>query len=139
MPYLKAEDKKSHSYHWSPFNNIQDLSFVGGEGAIGDTNYIDFSALQGKQTKSIKFHLITQYANDSESIIVYNVWFADSKSQLEERVTSGIPTKVISSSWPFGLPSVVSLNVNTRYMAINFDSSKSTFSRTYTGISIYAS
>ena len=80
----------------------------------------------------------TAYANDTDTVSVYNIWFADSVSDLEYSVANNPPTEIIASSWPYGLPVIMTFDVTTRYMAINYDANKSNHSPSLTSIAIYA-
>lgn len=140
MPWLNSSDRKIQAFHWMPLNGIDDLSFMAHNGHVDHTCYIDFLELTGRQetSRSIKFNMTTNYSDDEHKTIVYNVWFADSREELEDAVANGTPTQIISSSWPVNLPLLLSFHVSTRYMAINYDLSLSNHISGDTSISIYA-
>jgi hypothetical protein len=142
MPWLNATDKKVQAFHWMPLNGIDDLSFMAHNGHIDHTCYIDFLELSGRQqtARSVKFNMMTLYSDGEDRVITYNVWFADSPQELEDAVANGTPTQIVSSSYGQDpLPLLLSFNVSTRYMAINYDSNKSNHNASYASISIYVS
>lgn len=139
MPWLNATDKKIQAFHWMPINGIDDLSFMAHNGHVDHTCYIDFLELSGRQqtTRSVKFNMTTNWDDGADRVITYNVWFADSREELEDAVANGTPTQIISSSWPANLPLLLPFHVSTRYMAINYDANKSNHNSSLTSISIY--
>jgi hypothetical protein len=141
MPWLNATDKKVQAFHWMPLNGIDDLSFMAHNGHVDHTCYIDFLELSGQQqtARSVKFNMTTLWSDGEDRVITYNVWFADTRQQLEDAVANGTPTQIVSSSWPVNLPLLLSFNVSTRYMAINYDSNLSNHNASYASISIYVS
>jgi hypothetical protein len=138
MIYIKSADKKAQSYHWMPLADVRQFQFMTEGGDPAYMNCLDFSELQGGRAKTVRFHMATQY-DDTEKTIVYNVWFADSTLQLTRSISLNPPTKIVSSSWPYGLPSTVTFNPNAKYMAINIDNEQSDFNPETTAISIYVS
>jgi hypothetical protein len=82
--------------------------------------------------------MMTPYSDGEDRVITYNVWFADSPQELEDAVANGTPTQIVSSSYGQDpLPLLLSFDVSTRYMAINYDSNLSNHVSSY--ISIYVS
>jgi hypothetical protein len=139
MPWLNSTDKKMQAFHWNPLAEISELSFIGEDGSLEYTNYIDFQSLSGSKrtTTKIKFNMTTLYDNN-DTVITYNIWFADSPEKLKQLVASGTPTKIIGTSWGFNLPVIMTFDITTRYMAINYDSGQSSFNPSQTSLSIYA-
>ena len=139
MPWLNSTDRKMQAFHWNPLAEISELSFIGEDGSLAHTNYIDFLELSGNKrtTTKIKFNMTTLYDNN-ETVIVYNIWFADSREKLLQIVANDAPTNIIGTSWGFNLPVIMTFDISTRYMAINYDSSQSSFQPSLTSLSIYA-
>ena len=140
MNWLNSTNKKIQSFHWNPPAGVYDLTFMDENGSVEYTNCIDFLELNASRRKTykIKIHMLTM-TDDSESrVSVYNVWFADSVSDLEYSVANDAPTEIICNSWPYPLPVIYTFDVTTRYMAINYDPSKSNHVSSLTSIAIYA-
>jgi hypothetical protein len=140
MNWVNKTNKKIQAFHWNPLAEINDLEFMSGGGATETTDCIDFIELSGgrRLATKIKLHMNTLYDDGSDRVSVYNVWFADSPQALTHSIANDPPTEIICSSWPFGLPVIMTFDVTTRYMAINYDSSKSNHNPSLTSISIYA-
>jgi len=140
MPWLNATDKKIQAFHWVPSAGLTELSFMDGGGFDpSETVYIDFLELSGQQqtSRSIKFNMMTAYADGEHRTAVYNLWFAETRQELEDAVINGTPTQIVSFSDPVNLPLLLPFHVSTRYMAINYDGSRSNFVPEFTSISIY--
>ena len=140
MNWVSRSNKKIQGFHWMPIAEIEDLTFMNGEGDPEETNVIDFLELSGgtRQAKKIKFHMLTSSNDDVARVSVYNVWFADSPEALSRSVASDTPTEIICASWPYPLPLVMTFDITTRYMAINYDPVKSNHLPELASISIYA-
>jgi len=141
MNWVNKTDKKIQAFHWHPLAEISDLDFMNGAGSIESTNAIDFLELSDSRRagrSAIKLHMNTLYSDGMDRVSVYNLWFADSPQALANAVANDPPTEIICSSWPFGLPVIMTFNISTRYMAINYDPNKTTHDPNYTSISIYA-
>jgi hypothetical protein len=141
MPWLNATNKKIQAFHWVPSAGLAELSFMEGGGLDpAEATRIDFLELSGQQqtSRSIKFNMITPYADGEDRTAVYSLWFADSPEELEESILNDTPANIVSSSYGQDpLPLFLSFDVSTRYMAINFDGTKSNFVPEFTSISIY--
>jgi hypothetical protein len=139
MPWLNATDKKIQSFHWIGHLEIEELTFINGGGQPEETNYIDFLELSGRQqtARTLKFVMGDTY-NGSGSHVIYNVWFADSVAELQRIVETEAPTKIFYNYNSMPQPSVFTLNLTTRYMAINFDGAYGNVDPASTYISIYA-
>lgn len=140
MNWVNSTNKKVQSFHWNPLAEIDDLQFMTEDGSIEYTDCIDFLELNGsrRKTNTIKIHMLTMTDDDVARVSVYNVWFADSVSDLEYSVANNPPTEIVCTSWPYALPLILSYNVTTRYMAINYNPTKSNHLSNLTSIAIYA-
>ena len=140
MPWLNATNKKIQAFHWVPSAGLAELSFMEGGGFDPtEATRIDFLELTGQQqtSRSIKFNMTTPYADGEHRYATYSLWFADSPEELEESILNDTPTQIVSFSDPVNLPLLLPFHVSTRYMAINYDASKSNFVAEFTSISIY--
>jgi hypothetical protein len=139
MSWLNGTDTKVQAFHWADAAGLYGLDFIDGSGQPEATNYIDFLELSGRQqtARTIKLVLGDTY-NGSGSHVVYNVWFADSRAELEDAVANKPATQIFYNYNSMPQPSVFTFNVSARYMAINFDPAYGNVDPTSTYISIYA-
>ena len=139
MPWLNSTDRKIQAFHWSDAVSYYDLDFIDGGGQPEAINYIDFLELSGRQqtARTIKV-MMGDNGLGTGSNVVYNVWFADSKEELEDAVANKPPTPILYHINSLPQPVVLTFDVSTRYMAINFDPSYGNVDPTSTYISIYA-
>ena len=143
MAWLNSTSKKLQAFHWHDAIGLNDLQFIDGSGASEATDYIDFLELSGQQqtTRTIRF-VMGDIGGGSGSYVVYNVWFADSKAELETAVSDTQPTKIVFTplfaETADVQPSIYEFNISARYMAINFDPAYGNVDPASTYISIYA-
>jgi hypothetical protein len=141
MAWLNGTDTKIQSFHYINEIGLKTLTFFDGSGDPTATDYIDFLELSGRQqtARTIKFVMgDTAGGGASGTYVVYNVWFADSKAELEDAVENKPPTQIFFNPYTLPQPTIFTFNVSTRYMAINFDPSYGNLSSDSTYLSIYA-
>ncbi|NDB81555.1 MAG: hypothetical protein EB127_02215 [Alphaproteobacteria bacterium] len=116
LSYGTKINKELLTYHFNPTFFMDELPFVSdGAGDGTQATLIDCTCLGGvsRRAKSIRI----QTAETNSMNIVFNVWFAASREELETAITTQNPAQLIA----FGGNLDATLPVTTEWFAIDYD------------------
>lgn len=125
LSYFKKDGKELQTYHYNPelgltdfpfvFDTLEEGSPVPGPGDRTQAMLINCSSLSPGRTRSIRIQAT------ASALSVLNVWFAETKEETEQAVTSGDPAQLLLYSGEIDIV----LPVTSSWLAFDYDAALS--------------